>query len=61
MVMTRSGIVTSYLMNITEIHDQLVAVGEKVEYEKLVNMALNGFQTSWEPFFKGIFTQEFFL
>jgi hypothetical protein len=57
-VMTRSDTVTSYLMKITQIRDQLATVGEKVEDAELVNMALNGFPASWEPFVKGICTRE---
>jgi hypothetical protein len=53
-VMTRLDIVTSYLMKITHICDQLAAVGEKVEDAELVNMALSGFPVSREPFVKGI-------
>jgi hypothetical protein len=56
--MTRSDIVTSYLMKITQIHDQLAAVGEKVEDEELVNMGLNGFPASWGPFVRGIWAWE---
>jgi hypothetical protein len=41
-------------MKITQIHDQLVVVEDKVADAKLVNMALNGFQASWKPFVKGI-------
>jgi hypothetical protein len=53
-VMTKSNIVTSYLMKITQSRDQLSVVGEKVEDAKLVNMALNRFPASWEPFVRGI-------
>jgi hypothetical protein len=56
--MTRSNTVTSYLMKITQIRDQLAVVGEKVVDAELVNMALNGFPTSWEPFVKGICARE---
>jgi hypothetical protein len=52
--MTRSDSVTSYLMKVTQICDQLATVGEKVADAELVNMALNGFLASWEPFVKGI-------
>jgi hypothetical protein len=57
-VMTRSNLVPSYNVKVTQIRDQLAAIGEKVEDAKLVNMALNGFLTSWEPFIKGSCTQE---
>ena len=52
--MSRSNNVTNYFMRITQTHDQLAAVGEKVDETKLVNVALNGFTKSWEPFVKGI-------
>jgi hypothetical protein len=52
--MNRSDNVTTYLMRITQIRDQLAAVGETVVEPELVNVALNGFTKSWEPFIKGI-------
>jgi hypothetical protein len=52
--MTKSNSVTSYLMNVTQICDQLAIVGEKVANAKQVNMALNGYPASWEPFVKDI-------
>jgi hypothetical protein len=45
-------------MKVTQIHDQLATVGEKVANAALVNMALNGFPASWEPFVKGICARE---
>jgi hypothetical protein len=54
MEMSRSNTVTSYLMKIMHICDQLATFGEKVVDVELVNMALNGFPPSWEPFVKGI-------
>jgi hypothetical protein len=56
--MTRSDTVTSYLMKVTQIRDQLAAVGEKVEDKELVNMALNGFSPQWETFVKGVCARE---
>jgi hypothetical protein len=44
--MTRSDSVTSYLMKVTQIRDQLAAVGEKIVDATLVNIAQNGFPTS---------------
>jgi hypothetical protein len=52
--MSRSDNVTSYFMRITQTRDQLAAIGEKVDEAELVNVALNGFTKSWEPFVKGI-------
>jgi hypothetical protein len=45
-------------MKDTQICDQLVAIREKVVDAKVVNMTLNGFPTSWEPFVKGICARE---
>jgi hypothetical protein len=56
--MTRSDTITSYLVKVTQIHDQLAAVGEKIADAEQVNMALNGFPGSWEPFVKGICAHE---
>jgi hypothetical protein len=56
--MTRSDLVTDYLMKVTQIRDQLAAGEEKATYAELVNMALNGFPTSWKPFVKGIYACE---
>jgi hypothetical protein len=56
--MSRSDNVTSYFMRITQTRDQLAAIGEKVDDVELVNVALNGFTKSWEPFVKGICARE---
>jgi hypothetical protein len=56
--MTNSDNVTSYLMRITQIYDQLAAIGEAVLDSELVNVALNGFTKSWEPFIMGICARE---
>jgi hypothetical protein len=56
--MTKSNSVTSYFMKVTQIHDQFAVVGEKIADAELVNTALNGFPTSWEPFVKGICARE---
>jgi hypothetical protein len=52
--MSTSDNVTSYLMRITQIRDQLAAVGETILDAELVNVALNGFSKAWEPFIMGI-------
>lgn len=52
-VMTKLDTYTSYLVKITQ-NDQLAIVGKKVADAELVNVTLNGFSTSWEPFVKGI-------
>jgi hypothetical protein len=52
--MSRSDNVTNYFMRITQVCDQLAAIGEKTEDTELVNVALNGLPKSWEPFVKGV-------
>jgi hypothetical protein len=56
--MTNSDNVTNYLMRITQIRDQLAAIGEVVLDAELVNVALNGFTKAWEPFIMGICARE---
>ena len=56
--MSRSNNVTNYLMRSTQIRDQFAAVGWKVLDAKLVNVALNRFTMSREPFVKGICARE---
>ena len=50
--------VTSHLMRIMQICDHLIVVGDNILDEKLVNVALNEFTKSWEPFVKGICARE---
>jgi hypothetical protein len=56
--MSKSDKVASYLMRITHICDQLVAIDEAVDDIELVNVALNGFTGCWEPFMQGICARE---
>jgi hypothetical protein len=56
--MSRFDNVTSYFMRITRTHDQLAAIGEKVDEAEVVNVALNGFTKSQEPFIKGVYARE---
>jgi 2-phosphoglycerate kinase len=56
--MSRSDNVTSYFTRITQIHDQLATIREILDDVKLVNVALNGFRKSWEPFVKGVCARE---
>jgi hypothetical protein len=56
--MTHFDDVTSYLMRITQIRDHLGSIGEAVLEVELVNVYLNGFTKSWEPFIMGICTRE---
>jgi hypothetical protein len=55
---TISDSVTSYLMRVTQIRDQLATIGEKIADPELVNMALARFPASWQPFVEGICAHE---
>jgi hypothetical protein len=48
--MSNEDTVVSYLMKITQIRDQLVAIGETFEDVDLVKVAFRGLPKSWEPF-----------
>jgi hypothetical protein len=47
--------ILNYLMKITQIQDQLAAIGEIVQNDELVNVALRGLPKSWKPFVQGIY------
>jgi hypothetical protein len=51
--MSSEDMFLNYLMRITRIKYQLVAIGDKVEDVELVNVALIGLPRSWEPFLQG--------
>jgi hypothetical protein len=50
--------VIPYLTRITQIRDELAAVGEKTEDPELVRIALDGFTKSWDVFVRGVVTRE---
>jgi hypothetical protein len=50
--MSRYDNVTSYFMRITWARGHIATIGEKLDDVELVNVALNGFPKSWEPFFQ---------
>jgi hypothetical protein len=50
--------VVHYLTRLTQIRDELAAVGEKTEDSELVRVALNGFSKSWDVFVRGVVAQE---
>jgi hypothetical protein len=56
--MSKSNTIASYLMRITPIRYQFVAIGETVDDTELVNVALNSFPEYWEPFVQGICARE---
>ena len=47
-----------YLTRLTQIRDELGAVGSKTEDEELVQIALNGFFKPWDTFVKGVVARE---
>jgi hypothetical protein len=46
--------VVPYLTRLTQIRDEITAVGEKKEDVELVRVALNGFSKSWDVFVRGV-------
>ena len=56
--MTRGESVTSYLTRLSQVRDELGAIGDAVASEELVKLALNGFSKSWGSFVRGIVARE---
>ena len=56
--MTKGESVTSYLTRLSQVRNELGAVGDAVESEELVKLALNGFSKSWDSFVRGIVARE---
>ena len=54
MKMENSESVTSYLMRVAQIRDQLAAIGDVIGDKELVTTTLNGFPTFWIPFVQGV-------
>lgn len=52
--MAKGKSVISFFMKISELRDQLSAIGDEVVDKDLVMLALNGLPHSWEPFIQGI-------
>ena len=46
--------VTSYLMKIYRVRDQLEAIEDLVKNIELINIVLKGFPPSWESFIQGV-------
>ncbi|KAH9290495.1 hypothetical protein KI387_034612, partial [Taxus chinensis] len=57
-VMSNTDTVTSSLMKLTELRDQIAAIGMKAEDEELVPAALNGFSAPWQHFLQGVCPHE---
>ena len=56
--MARGESVTSYLTRVSQVKDELGAVGEIVDDSELIQIALNDFSKSWESFVRGIVARE---
>jgi hypothetical protein len=54
MKMDNSESVTSYLMGVSQIRDQLAAIGDVISDKELVTTTLNGFPTFWIPSVQGL-------
>jgi hypothetical protein len=52
--------VVSYLTKVTELKDQLVAIGTNMEDMESVSIALNGLAPSWMPFVQSVCARENF-
>jgi hypothetical protein len=50
MKMENSESDTSYIMRVSQIRDQLAAIGDVISDKELVTTTLNGFPTLWIPF-----------
>jgi hypothetical protein len=49
-MMNKSKTVSNYFMRISQIKDQLAAIGDSVDDAELVSTTLNEFPSSWDPF-----------
>jgi hypothetical protein len=56
--MARGEGVTSYLTRLTQVRDELAAVGDIIPEEELVCIALNGFGKHWDVFVKCVVGRE---
>jgi hypothetical protein len=53
-MMKKSDSVSTYLMRISQIKDQLAVIGDSVDDVDIVTTNLNGFPSSWDAFVQGI-------
>ena len=56
--MTKGEGVVPYLTRLTQIKDELGAIGSKTDDEELVRIALNSFSKPWDTFVKGVVARE---
>ena len=50
----KSELMSSYFTRVSQIKDQLAAIGDPEEEKELVLTTLNGFPSSWDVFVQGI-------
>jgi hypothetical protein len=56
--MSKADTVTSYLTKISQVCDDLAAIGETISNANLVRTTLNGFSEKWDTFVKGVASKE---
>ena len=56
--MSNTDTMTSYLTKISQVCDELAAIGEIVPNLELVRTTLNGFSEQWASFVKGVVARE---
>jgi hypothetical protein len=57
-MMSKSDSIATYFTKVSQLRDQLQAIGDKVDDVELVTVTLNGFPSSWESFVQSIGGQE---
>jgi hypothetical protein len=60
MTMNKLETIANYFMRISQVKDQLEAIGDPLDDVELVTTTLNGFPSSWDPFVQGICTRSKF-
>ena len=55
--MQASKSIQSYFTRVSQLREQIEAIGDLVEEVELVMTIMNGFPRPWDPFIKGIFSQ----
>jgi hypothetical protein len=58
--MTKDDTIASYFVKISQLRDQLQAIGEAIQEKEVVNIALNGLSRSWDAFAASMNTRKEF-
>jgi hypothetical protein len=53
-MMTKSDSIATYFMKVSQLRDQIKAIGDTIDDAKLVTMTLNELPSSWESFVQRI-------